>query len=116
MTTVWVAQTSCGRRVGKVCAKRRNLDCLWHPSPQPPGGWWVAMDRDLDNCSKAAQAATSKAAASSLTANREQYDSVSWGQSVIFVLFLAPGLGLGREGGWADERLRGRTQQSGVGP
>ncbi|KAJ1058131.1 hypothetical protein K5549_015728 [Capra hircus] len=35
------------------------------------------MDRYLNNCYKAARAATSKAAASSLTANREQYDSSS---------------------------------------
>ena len=74
------------------------------------------MDRYLNNCYKAAQAAASKAAASSLTANRELCDSVSGGQSVILLLFLAPGLGLGREGGRADERLRGRTQQSRVGP
>jgi len=74
------------------------------------------MDRYLNNCYKAAQAAASKAAARSLTANRKQCGSVSGGQSVIFLLFLAPGLGLGREGGRADERLWGRTQQRGVGP
>ncbi|KAI4554749.1 hypothetical protein MJG53_020048 [Ovis ammon polii x Ovis aries] len=34
------------------------------------------MDRYLNNCYKAARAASSKAAASSLTANREQYDSL----------------------------------------
>ena len=74
------------------------------------------MDRYLNNCYKAAQAAACKAAASSLIANRGQCDSVSGGQSVILLLFLAPGLGLGWEGGRADERLQGRTQQSGVGP
>ena len=74
------------------------------------------MDGYLNNCYKAAQAAACKAAASSLTANRGQCDSVNGGQSVILLLFLAPGLGLGWEGGQADERLQGRTQQSGVGP
>ncbi|XP_045020441.1 fibrous sheath-interacting protein 2 isoform X5 [Bubalus bubalis] len=39
------------------------------------------MDRYLNNCYKAAQAAASKEAASSLTANRELCDSASGGQS-----------------------------------
>ena len=52
------------------------------------------MDRYLNNCYKAAQAAASKEAASSLTANRELCDSASGGQSVILLLFLAPGLSL----------------------
>ena len=52
------------------------------------------MDRYLNNCYKAAQAAAFKAAASSLTANRELCDSASGGQSVILLLFLASGLSL----------------------
>ena len=58
------------------------------------------MDRYLNNCYKAAQAAASKAAASSLTANRELCDSVSGGRSVILLLFLLQGWVLGgKEGG-----------------
>ena len=100
----------------ETCARREETEtACGTPRPRPPGGWWVAMDRYLNNCYKAAQAAASKAAARSRTANREQCGSVSGGQSVI-LLFLAPGLGLGREGGWADEKLWGRTQQRRVGP
>ena len=100
-TTVLAAQTGCGRRVGKVFVKRRNEDCLLRPSPRPPGGWRMAMDLYLSNCYNTAQAAAAKAAASSLTADREQCNSVSGDQ---LVLLRDPGLvSEGKEGGQTEE-------------
>lgn len=73
------------------------------------------MDLYLGNCYKIAQAAA-KAAASSLTADREQCDSVSGGQSVVVVLLLLPVPGLDpRSEGGAGRRKRRRSQQGGGG-
>lgn len=67
------------------------------------------MDLYLSNCYKAAEAAATKAAASSLTRAREHCDTASGGESVV-TLLLAPGRGLGKAGG----RKGRRPQQSEV--
>lgn len=61
------------------------------------------MDLYLNNCYKAAEAAATKAAASSLTADREHGDTVSGAESVV-TLLLAPGRGLGVAGGRKGRR------------
>lgn len=71
----------------------------------------MAMDLYLSNCYKAAQAAATKAAASSLTVKREKCDTVSGGQSIVLLRLLAPGRGLG---GQADRR-GGRVGRAGGG-
>ncbi|KAJ8797447.1 hypothetical protein J1605_001754 [Eschrichtius robustus] len=61
----------------------------------------MAMDLYLSNCYNTAQAAAAKAAASSLTADREQCNSVSGDQ---LVLLRDPGLvSEGKEGGQTEE-------------
>ncbi|TKC40378.1 hypothetical protein EI555_004816 [Monodon monoceros] len=62
----------------------------------------MAMDLYLSNCYNTAQAAAAKAAASSLTADREQCDSVSGGQSVLL-----------RDPGLVSEGKEGRQMEEG---
>lgn len=74
----------------------------------------MAMDLYLSNCYKAAEAAATKAAASRLTADREQCDTVSGGQPVV-TLLLAPGQDLGKAAdGRGGELSRTRVKEAGA--
>lgn len=59
-------------------------------SPQPPalGGWRVAMDLYLSNCIKAAEAAASKAASSSLKSDKDACSTVSGDPSIALICSL----------------------------